>query len=306
MKNIYLLGECMIELSHSSAHTINQSFAGDVFNAAVYLKRTFNDMNVHLVTAVGKDSYSADMIKLFEKEQLECDCVFKSDTRIPGLYSIQLDEHGERSFTYWRDNAAAKQVMQHIDDAAVSKLSQGDIFFFSGISLAILDKGDLDAFWQLLTTLKERGVTIAFDMNYRARLWASIDEARTLTQKAFAHSTLLLPGAEDMQSLFDIGELDDIKAFMDEFPWQEIILKNGPDEVMYFSHQEQHSVAITPVEKVIDTTSAGDSFNGSFLGARMAGQDPVSAIKFAASVAGFVIQHKGAIVPTDIFADKFN
>ena len=142
MKNIFLFGECMIELmtasQEQSSNTMKQSFAGDVFNTAVYLKRTFTDVNVHLVTAVGKDQFSLDMIQYVEKENIGCDFVFKSETKIPGLYSIQLDDQGERSFTYWRDNSAARQVMEHINDEAVSQLSKGDMFFFSGISLAVI------------------------------------------------------------------------------------------------------------------------------------------------------------------------
>ena len=61
MKNIFLFGECMIELMAASkdqpANTMKQSFAGDVFNTAVYLKRTFSEQKVHLVTAVGQDKF---------------------------------------------------------------------------------------------------------------------------------------------------------------------------------------------------------------------------------------------------------
>ena len=39
MKNIYFLGECMVELRAMSESKLHQSFAGDVYNSAVYLKR---------------------------------------------------------------------------------------------------------------------------------------------------------------------------------------------------------------------------------------------------------------------------
>ena len=143
MKNIFLFGECMIELmtasQEKSSSTIKQSFAGDVFNTAVYLKRTFSDIKVNLVTAVGKDNFSQKMVQYFEDEQIGTDLVFQSESKIPGLYSIQLDDKGERSFTYWRNDSAARQVMQHIDDKAISQLSEGDMFFFSGISLAVIE-----------------------------------------------------------------------------------------------------------------------------------------------------------------------
>ncbi len=92
MKNIYLFGECMIELMNHSSNTMKQSFAGDVFNTAVYLKRLFSDLNVGIVTAVGQDHFSDEMVEYFESENLNTDFVFHSQDKIPGLYSIKVDE----------------------------------------------------------------------------------------------------------------------------------------------------------------------------------------------------------------------
>ncbi|MDG1253619.1 MAG: sugar kinase, partial [Glaciecola sp.] len=46
MKNIILMGECMVELRRDVNGVIAQSFAGDVYNAGVYLKRTCPTVNV--------------------------------------------------------------------------------------------------------------------------------------------------------------------------------------------------------------------------------------------------------------------
>lgn len=85
MKNIYLLGECMIELMNTSVNTMKQSFAGDVYNTAVYLKRTFPQTNVHLVTAVGTDRFSQNMIACFKDENIQSDLVFQSKTKRQGF-----------------------------------------------------------------------------------------------------------------------------------------------------------------------------------------------------------------------------
>ena len=52
-------------------------------------------------------------------------------------------------------------------------------------------------------------------------------------------------------------------------------------------------------ERIVDTTSAGDSFNGSFLARLAAGDSPEAAARFAAEVAAAVIQHHGALVARD-------
>lgn len=301
MKNIFLFGECMIELMNSSANTMKQSFAGDVFNTAVYLKRTFTDVNVRLVTAVGKDQFSLDMIQFFENENIGSDFVFKSENKIPGLYSIQLDESGERSFTYWRNDSAARQVMQHIDEAAISELSKGDMFFFSGISLAVVEPQARESFWALIDQLKAAGVQIVFDPNYRPRMWSGPEEAQKQFELALAKSDVSLPGVDDFEQLFGMTTVEQVYDYCKPFGLSELIIKNGEQGILVAVDGETSHFDITPVENVVDTTSAGDSFNGVFLGARTEGYSVNDSIALASKAAGFVIQHKGAIAPADEF-----
>ena len=305
MKNIFLFGECMIELmtaaKDKSSNTLQQSFAGDVFNTAVYLKRTFTDVNVHLVTAVGKDNFSLDMIQYFEKEQIGTDFVFQSDTKIPGLYAIQLDDEGERSFTYWRNDSAARQVMKHIDQTAIRALSQGDMFFFSGISLAVIEPQARDAFWALIDKLSTAGVQIVFDPNYRPRMWSGAEEAQEQFELALQKSDLSLPGVDDFEQLFGMTTVEEVGAYCKQFDINELIIKNGEQGILVVVDGESSDFAITPVENVVDTTSAGDSFNGVYLGARTKGYSVNDSIALASKAAGFVIQHRGAIAPADEF-----
>lgn len=296
MKNIFLFGECMIELMKQSSTTMRHSFAGDVFNTAVYLKRTFLDLNVKLVTCVGKDQFSHDMITFFESENIETDLVFESDTKLPGMYAIQLDEQGERSFMYWRDNSAARQVMRFIDKEAIKVLSAGDVFFFSGISLAVITPETRPLFWQLVDKLKAAGVQIVFDPNYRARLWSSPQEAQSQFELALAQSDLSLPGVDDFEQLFGMTTMAEVQRYCESFNIPELIIKNGERCIFSVVGNKVSEFDITPVQHVVDTTSAGDSFNGVYLGARTIGYSVADAIAYASKVAGFVIQHKGAIV----------
>ena len=300
MKNIFLFGECMIELMAASkdqpANTMKQSFAGDVFNTAVYLKRTFADQKVHLVTAVGQDQFSLDMIQYFESESIGTDFVYQSETKIPGLYSIQLDDQGERSFTYWRENSAARQVMQHITDEAISRLSLGDMFFFSGISLAVIEPSARADFWCLIDRLKAAGVQIVFDPNYRPRLWSSPQEAQEQFELALEKSDLSLPGVDDFEQLFGMTTAEEVSNYCQQFDLNELIIKNGEQGILVVVNGEATHFSITPVKNVVDTTSAGDSFNGVYLGARIEGRSVADSIALASKAAGFVIQHKGAIV----------
>lgn len=65
--------------------------------------------------------------------------------------------------------------------------------------------------------------------------------------------------------------------------------------VCYVEEQTYH-FPITPVNNVVDSTSAGDSFNGVYLGARATVYSINDAVKLASKAAAYVIQHRGAIV----------
>lgn len=280
---------------------MNLSFAGDVYNSAVYLKRSFPKLESSLVTAVGKDSVSHKMLAAFEDEFVDTQFVFNHESKVPGLYLVETDESGERSFIYWRSDAAARKVIDFIDDTVVEQLSKADMFFFSGISLAVIEPEARNQFWTQLAKIHANGVTIVFDPNYRARLWGSEDEAKAQFNNAFHYASLLLPGVEDFTSLYGIKSAEGIIEFCSSHNIDELVIKNGPASVLSLHRGIKAEHKITPVTKVVDTTSAGDAFNGVYIGARLSGQTIEEAIQKAATAAGIVIQHPGAIAPKDAF-----
>ena len=87
----------------------------------------------------------------------------------PGLYAITLTG-AERSFTYWRGDAAARQLAA--DPAALAKsLENQALVYFSGITLAILDRAGAQGTFDGGGQGARAGTHIAFDPNYRPRLW---------------------------------------------------------------------------------------------------------------------------------------
>ncbi|MBU2881036.1 sugar kinase [Psychrosphaera sp. B3R10] len=301
MKSIVSFGECMVELRTDKNGQIQQGFAGDVYNTCVYLKRLFPTLSVEFATQVGHDVLSQNMLSRFAAENIGCQFITHSVTKAPGLYWINTDEEGERTFTYWRNDSAARSFIAAIDETLVSGLKQSDWLFISGISLAVIQPELRDMFWQLVNRLKDGGVKVIFDPNYRPKLWNSTDETKLQYAKAFEMSDMVLPGVEDLESLYQLDTIPDIIRFLAPFNIDEIVIKNGPEKVYTISQGKLCKVAIIPVDNVVDTTSAGDSFNGAYIGNRLNGIAIKQSVLMAAKVAGFVIQHPGAIVERDTF-----
>jgi len=302
-KRIVLMGECLVEFWQVEGNNYQLNFAGDVFNTAVYLTRTCEvPLNVQFFTAVGTDRISDKLLTAAEQEKIDTTLMLRSKTACPGLYMINSDAVGERSFVYWRDNSAAKQVMQrYTAQRNYDALKGCDMFYFTGITLAMLSDADRTTLFTLLEQLKQDGSQIVFDPNYRPTLWPNANIAKAALVRAYRLADIALPGLADHKVLFDAERTDQVVEQLTELGVAEIIVKDGKNGINGRVEQQCFSVMAHPVKKVVDTTAAGDAFNGGYLAARLGGIAPQQAVKFAARLAGFVVGHAGAIVGEEQF-----
>ena len=291
----------MVELKQASEGMMHQSYAGDVYNAAVYLKRCFPQVSVNLVTVVGQDNLSKNMTIKCQEEAIETDFIFKHSSKAPGMYLIENDDNGERYFTYWRNDSAARKVVDFLSDDVLLALSKADYFFFSGISIAVVEADKRNELFSKLKQLKAAGVKIVFDPNYRAKLWTTKEETMSFYDKAFDVADIVLPGIEDLEALYGVTNVDATLNLLAQYTFDEVIVKNGAGTVVTQDGKSLTEHPITPVTNVVDTTSAGDAFDGVYLGARLSGESISQSVKAAAKAAGTVIQFPGAIAPKTAF-----
>ncbi|MFU2079031.1 sugar kinase [Avibacterium endocarditidis] len=300
MKKIAIIGECMIELNGEPFGNMWQTYGGDTLNTATYLARVSNpqDIDVHYITAMGADKLSQQMIQHWQQDHINTDNVLIDPHRQAGLYLIQLDKFGERTFLYWRSESAARYLLQHPDYAQVQQqLSEMDMIYLSGISLAILPNADRYALIAQLKQLASQGVKIAFDSNYRPKLWESVEKTQEIYTALLPFIDLALVTFDDEQALWGDSETTQSVQRLKDFGVKNIVLKQGKDGALFCDAQgnEQH-IATTPVANVVDTTSAGDAFNAGFLNGYLREKSPQQCCQQGNQVAGIVIQHKGAII----------
>lgn len=297
MGRIVSIGECMGELSETGMPgALSMGFAGDTLNTAFYLRQSLGpEWQVDYVTAIGNDGLSDRMLDFLTAEGIGTAHIRRLADKTIGLYYITLKE-GERSFTYWRNDSAARRLAS--DPAAIVRaLENADVAYWSGITLAILPNQDRLALIEALGQFAGRGGTVVFDPNLRPRLWDNPETMRGWIHRAAAISDLCLPSFDDESTWFgDSDPVETAKRYHAEGA-RRVIVKNGGGAVTFLEAADKTGVQSIPsVEHVVDTTAAGDSFNAGFLAAELSGKSMEDAIAAAARLAAKVIGARGALV----------
>lgn len=301
-------GECMLELQGQAFGTMQQTYGGDTLNTAVYLARcgAARGLQVDYATALGDDPLSTGLLQRWQADGVGTGLVRRLPGRLPGLYLIEVDAAGERRFSYWRDQAAARAYFDTPDGATPleQQADRIDALYFSGISLAILPPAGRDRLAAVCAALRQRGALVVFDNNYRPRLWPDVQQARHWFVRFTALAGIALMTLDDDMALW--GQPDaamQLQATLDG-PAPELVVKRGPlpTLVRVMGHPVQ-SVPTEPVARVVDTTAAGDSFAGAYLAARLGGATPAAAAAAGNRLAARVVQHRGAVIDRAAMAD---
>lgn len=293
-RSFAFVGEAMVELSlDSGGETARVGVAGDTLNGAVYLRRNWAG-RVAYVTALGQDAMSDRIAGFIEDEAISTDMIARSATHMPGLYSITTDSAGERSFSYWRSAAAARHMFQDGVGPDIAGLAQFDAVALSAITLAILPP---EMRRHLLTALdawrQAHGGLVIFDSNYRPRLWQDRAEAQEAIESAWAITDVGLPSVDDEQAIFGDADAAGVLRRLNGLGVTLGALKRGEAGPLPLDGSEI-AQAYPAATKVVDTTAAGDSFNGGFLASWANGGTLAEALLAGHNCAAHVVGLRGA------------
>jgi 2-dehydro-3-deoxygluconokinase len=309
---VLCIGECMLELRRVDAATMRLGHAGDTYNTAVYLRRVAEelgvDVSVGYLSGVGDDAHSAEMRAAWRDEGVE-DRAIVVPGRTPGLYIVQTDADGERSFAYWRRESAAHVLFCGTQWVSVV---EADLVYLSGITLQLMAAPVRAALLARLDLLRRGGARVALDTNYRPAGWPSAEVAAAAIGAAAARADTVFTSLEDELALRagdghvavrepapGTGSHDGRAAAVADVAARrgrsaaEVVVKDGAAGVWLGG---ERLPAVAP-ERVVDTTAAGDALAGAYLAARLGERDPRTALELAIGVAARVIAHPGALTP---------
>jgi 2-dehydro-3-deoxygluconokinase len=293
---IACLGEVMIEVARTGGDTARIGVAGDTFNTAVYLSRALGPGRLAYVTALGADRQSDRILEALKAEALDTNAVARIQGHMPGLYLIDTDAKGERSFSYWRSTSAARRMFAPESGLTPAFLDGVDTLYLSGISIAILDPKSRDLLAEGIARFRSRGGRVAFDSNYRPVLWPDVSTARAEVLRFIGLTDIAFPSQDDEAALFGVAGVEAILERYEAAGIRQGALKCGAEGAIALDGSQMRRLAAKDVT-VVDTTAAGDSFNAGFLAALDKGGDMATCLASAATLAERVIAVRGAILP---------
>ena len=209
---------------------------------------------------------------------------------------MTTDKLGERQLDYWRSHSAARMLFSGNDDSPES-LPSARIVYLSAISLAILHPKARSRLIGLLRNLRELNEChVAFDSNFRPQLWEDRETARRVVSEMWEIADIALPSIDDEMALFQESSEEVIIERFGKHSFHACAIKRGSRGPVSPNLAREAHPEFIPAANVVDTTAAGDSFNGSYLASLIRGKSEEQCLLSAHRTASNVVGVVGAII----------
>lgn len=288
---ILSVGEILVDMigkPNNEGTTIYERKAGGApFNVCAAINRL--EGHADFLGSVGKDNMGSFLLDFMSKENIDTKYVSVLDDYNTTLAFVELDKEGERSFCFYRKNTSDIHLVD-LDDELIKKYN---IIHFGSLMLSS-DEGRTYLL-KNAKKVKENGVLLSFDINFRDDIFSSKEEAIKIYKE-------IIP-------LFDILKIssEEIEIFTEEY------VDSLTNKLIFISLGKQGSICKydgkkyhgnTVVVKSVDTTGAGDAFYGASLkmidevgSDNLDSENIINILKYANIVGALTTLGYGAIDP---------
>ena len=205
MAKIVTFGEIMLRLStenherFTQAHRFDACFGGGEANVAVSLAHYGHE--AYFVTKLPKNDIGESAIKALRSENVKCDYVVRGGDRI-GIYFCEKG-CSQRGSQVIYDRAHSSISEMKVSDFNVEEVLKDVTWLhWTGITPALSE--DAVKFMRvLLRTAKLKGITVSCDLNFRKKLWTTV-EANKAMSELVNFVDVLISNEEDCKDVFGI------------------------------------------------------------------------------------------------------
>lgn len=239
--------------------------------ANVALHLAAQGISVAWASRVGADPFGRKVVADLDRGGVEISSVLVDPEHVTGMYVKDTAPGGGSVMHYYRANSAASHLAPA--DVARFPLDRVGWVHVSGITAAISASAAqmVDA---LVAECRARGVSVSFDVNFRARLWSVAQAADPLARIA-RQADLVFVGLDEAQELWGTPEATDVFDLLDAVPL--VVVKDGAVGAHEMSRRGTHpttTFAATPAVEPVEFIGAGDAFAGGYLAGLIRGEAP--------------------------------
>ncbi len=231
-------------------------------NAAVAVAKLGG--NAYFAGQVGQDAFGDFLEQALKHYQVDTRFLLKHASAKTALAFVSLDETGERSFAFYRDNSAdvlltKNQVQQLLFTA--DKLEPAYIFHFCSNTLTSADIAQT-TLYAVKQALQQQAL-ISFDVNLRHNLWSTGKADIALVNQLVAQAHVLKFSKEELDYLSHGQQGQYISDCLSQQA-SLLVVTDGGNDINYYTAHSSGTIK-PPTIKVVDTTAGGDGFVGGLL-----------------------------------------
>lgn len=287
-KKIVVLGSFIVDLMARAPHlpTPGETVKGESFklgpggkgsNQAIAAKRAEGD--VTFITKIGNDEFGDLALKTFKEEGFDLDYIFKDSKASTGTALIMVDSN-----TSQNEILVTLGACEYINDENM-KVAE-EVIKNSDILLTQLET-NVDATEKAIRIASENGVKVILNP-------API---QSISREILSLVHIITPNEVEASILtgIDVVTVEDASAAakkLQEMGVKDVVITLGSKGVFVREGAREEFVESFKVN-AIDTTGAGDAFNGGFVTALSEGKDIFEAALFGNALAGLSVTKIG-------------
>ncbi len=288
MKKIVVMGSFVVDLMGRADHlpapgeTVKGGFfkvgpGGKGSNQGVAAKRMGADIT--MATKIGKDEFGEIALKSFQNESLATDLVFVDEEASTGAALIMVDE-----------NSSQNKILVTL--GACETLNESDIQRVE----AAIDKADI-YLTQLETNVDAVERTIQYAAEQKKTIVLNPAPVQAIPDELYGCIDIFTPNEVEAGILSDM----EVKTFDDAREAARIFMDKGVKNVVitmgklgaYLKTPDEEAIIESYRVDAVDTTGAGDAFNGGLVAGLGEGMNLVEATKYANAVAALSVTKVG-------------
>ena len=265
MKNtLFAIGEALIDFipSETGCDFGNvKSFSPKVGGAPANVLGAFAKLGgkTQLITQLGNDPFGDKIVNELAGFNIGLDNVLLTDRANTALAFVSLANDGNRTFSFYRNPSA--DMLYNAENIREEMFEDCYALHFCSVSLGNFPMKE--AHKKAIELAKKQGAIISFDPNIRFPLWNDKRKLKEAIDEFLSSADIIKISDEEIEFITGTNDIEKGSKMLLENA--KIVLCTCGAEGAYAFTKNAGVYVPSKKVKAVDTTGAGDAFNGSFL-----------------------------------------